>query len=295
MKIELGKRIISNDPKDPIFFIGEIGINHNGELNLAKKIIDLANMHQVDCVKFQKRTPEICVPESERNKIKDTPWGEMTYFEYKKRMEFWKKEYDEIDKYCKDKEIIWTASAWDIPSIEFLEKYNVPFHKVPSAKLTDKEFLLRLKKTKKPIFLSTGMSTESEIVKAVEILKWSQLVIMHCNSEYPAKDENLNLNYILRLKKMFPEYIIGYSGHEVGISASLIAGAMGARVIERHITLDRALWGTDQAASLDYEGIRVLSRGLKNLPIWIGKQEKIISPGEIKIKEKLRDKDTLFK
>ena len=288
MEIKLEDKLITNNPKDPIFFIGEIGINHNGSLDLAKKIIDLANMHQVDCVKFQKRTPEICVPDGERNKPKDTPWGEMTYFDYKKKMEFWDKEYSVIDKYCKDKGIIWTASAWDLPSVDFLEKYNVPFHKVPSAKLTDRDLLLKLKETKKPIFLSTGMSTEKEIVKAVEILKDSPLVIMHCNSEYPAKDENLNLNYISKLKEMFPDYIIGYSGHEAGISASLVAGAMGARVIERHITLDRAMWGTDQAASVEVGGFIRLVSNIRDIEKSMGDGIKKIFDSEIPIMKKLR-------
>ena len=285
---------ISKNKQDPIFFVGEIGINHNGDPNIAKQMIDLAIMNGADAVKFQKRTPELCVPEHQKNKPKDTPWGEMTYFEYKKRIEFGRQEYDEINRYCRERKIIWSASPWDIPSIEFLEKYDLPFYKIPSAKLTDKDYLLRLKKTGKPIFLSSGMSTEKEIKKAVEILKSVPLVILHCNSGYPAKDENLNLGYIKKLKEIFPDKIIGYSGHELGVAASLVAGVLGARVIERHITLDRALWGTDQAASLDYNGIKRLVRDLKKLPIWMGEEMKIISEDEINVKKKLRDKDTLF-
>ena len=292
--IYLGNKKILKNLSDPIFFIAEIGINHNGSLEIAKQMIDLAIINGADCVKFQKRTPEICVPENQRNKPKDTPWGDMTYFEYKKRIEFEKKEYDEIDRYCKDRGILWTASAWDIPSIEFLEKYDVPFHKVPSAKLTDKEFLLKLKETGKPIFLSTGMSTEEEIKKAVEILTGSELVILHCNSGYPAKDEELNLNYIKKLQEMFPEYIIGYSGHELGVAATLVAGILGARVIERHITLDRAMWGTDQAASLDYSGIRRIVRDLKKLPVWMGDGVKKVTATEKMVKEKLRNKETIL-
>jgi len=294
-EIFIGKKKISRNPKDPFFFIAEIGINHNGNLRLAKQMIDVASMNGTDAVKFQKRTPEICVPKHQRNQPKETPWGDMTYFEYKKKIEFEKPEYDEIDRYCREKGIIWSASPWDIPSIEFLEQYDLPFYKVPSAKLTDKAFLLRLKKTNKPIFLSTGMSTEKEIKKAVSLLKGSELVILHCNSGYPAKDENLNLGYIKKLKEMFPMHTIGYSGHERRISATLIAAMMGAKVIERHITLDRTMWGTDQVASLDPPGIKVLTRDLSKIQVWIGDSVKKVTEDEKKIKKKLRDKDTLFK
>ena len=289
-----GDKKISRNPKDSIFFIAEIGQNHNGDPEIAKQMIDLAIMNGADAVKFQKRTLEICVPEHQRDKPKDTPWGEMTYFEYRKKLEFEKKEYDEINRYCKERGILWFASPWDIPSVDFLEQYDLPFYKVPSAKLTDKEFLLRLKETGKPIILSTGMSTEEEIKKAAEILSGSELVILHCNSGYPAKDEELNLSYIEKLREMFPEYIIGYSGHELGVAASLIAGMLGARVIERHITLDRAMWGTDQAASLDYSGIRRLVRDLKKIPVWVGDGNKKVTEIEKMKRDSLRDKNTLF-
>jgi len=272
-----------------VFFIGEIGINHNGSLEIAKQIIDIAKIYGVDAVKFQKRVPELCVPEDQKNLPKETPWGTMTYLEYKKRMEFGEREYKEIDRYCKEKGMIWFASPWDMPSIDFLEKFDVSCYKVPSAKLTDKDFLLKLKSLKKPIILSTGMSTENEIKKAVEILYGSDLVIMHCNSSYPAKDGDLNLNYIKKLLKEFPEHIIGYSGHEQGITASIAAATLGATVVERHITLDRAMWGTDQAASIEIEGIRRLSRDLHKVNTWLGNGNKIVTEDEEKIKKKLRN------
>lgn len=278
----------------PIFKIAEIGINHNGSLETAKQMIDLAKICGFDAVKFQKKTPELCVPKTEKTKIKETPWGEMTYLEYKKRMEFGEKEFTEIDKYCKEKDIIWFASVWDLPSIDFLEKFDVPCYKIPSAHLTNKELLLKLKSLKKPILISTGMSTEEEIRKAMSILKGADLVVMHCNSSYPAKDEELNLNYIKKLQLEYPDFIIGYSGHELGISASLVAAVFGAKVIERHITIDRAMWGTDQAASIEFSGMRRLSRDLDKLNLWQGDGIKRITENEKKVKTKLRNVETLL-
>lgn len=285
-QIKIADKIISQD--GPVFFIAEIGINHNGSLELAKKLIDMAYICGSDTVKFQKKTPEICVPVAVRDRIKETPWGDMTYLEYKKKIEFGEEDYEEISRYCKEKNLVWFASVWDIPSVEFLEKFDVPCYKIPSALLTDKELLKRLKTLNKPLFLSTGMSTDEEIEEAVKILEGTDLVILHCNSSYPAKDEELNLNYITALKKKFPEYIIGYSGHELGISASLIAAQLGAKVIERHITLDRAMWGTDQAASIEFSGLRRLIRDVRKLSLWKGEGKKKVYPSEELIKKKLR-------
>lgn len=290
-KIRIGDKTISEE--SPVFFTGEIGINHNGSLEVAKKIIDLAVICSADSVKFQKRTPEICVPEDVRDRIKETPWGDMTYFEYKKRIEFGEEEYREIDKYCKDKGIIWYASSWDILSAEFLEKLDVPCYKIPSAKLTDREMLETIRDFGKPVFLATGMSTEEEIDKAVDVLSGTDLVILHCNSSYPAVNEELNLQYIKVLKEKYPDAVIGYSGHELGISASLVAAVLGAKVIEKHITLDRAMWGTDQGASIDFSGLRRIIRDLKTIPVWLGDGVKKVYDSEVKVKEKLRDKDTL--
>jgi N-acetylneuraminate synthase len=291
-EIKIGKHVISEH--NPIFFIAEIGINHNGSLELAKQLIDLAKICGADAVKFQKRTPEISVPEHMRSKMRETPWGDMTYFDYKKRMEFTEENYKELFDYCKSKDIVMFASPWDVPSVDFLEKFDVPVHKIASAKLTDKELLLRLKATGKPIIVSTGMSTEAEVDKAMEILDGSPIILLHCNSAYPSPDHELNLKYIHSMKQKYPNHIIGYSGHEFGIAASLVAATMGARVIERHITIDRAMWGTDQAASIEYDGLRRLIRDVKKLPLWLGDGVKKVTADEMKAKERLRDKSNLF-
>lgn len=289
--IRIKEKIISDT--SPVFFVAEIGINHNGSLENAKKLIDMAYLCGVDAVKFQKRTPEICVPEHKKQQIYETPWGDIPYIEYKKKVEFGEKEYREIDTYCKNKNMLWFASPWDIPSVDFLENFNVPCYKIASAKLTDRELLEKIRDLKKPIFLSLGMSTEEEIQKAIEILKNNDLILMHSNSTYPAPDADLNLNYIKTLKKKNPEYIIGYSGHELGISASLIAVQLGAKVIERHITLDRAMWGSDQAASIEFSGLRRLIRDISKLEIWKGDGIKRVTESELRIRDKLRNKNTL--
>ncbi len=290
--ITIGNRRISEDGRN--FIIGEIGINHNGSVETAKKLIDVASMLGLDAVKFQKRTPELCVPEHQRDVPRETPWGTMSYFDYKKKIEFGEKEFDEIDAYCKSKGILWSASAWDLESLKFLEKYDLPFHKVASAKLTDRELLEEYKKTGKPVLLSTGMSTEEEIKKAVELFGEDYpLAILHCNSGYPAKDEDLNLSYITKLKESFPDKIIGYSGHEQGITASIIAASLGSKIIERHITLDRTMWGTDHAASLEFEGIRRLVRDVHKVDKWLGHGRKEVTETELEVKKKLRDKETL--
>jgi N-acetylneuraminate synthase len=290
-EMKIRNKMISE--KNPAFFIAEIGINHNGSLEIAKQLIDLAKICDVDAVKFQKRTPEICVPNKVRNRIKETPWGEMTYFEYKNRIEFGEKEFKDIDRYCKEKNIIWFATPWDLPSVDFLEKFDVPCYKIASAHLTNKKLLEKIKELNKPVFLSTGMSTEKQIEKADEVLNETDHAILHCNSSYPAVDNELNLNYITILKQKFPESIIGYSGHEEGISASLIAANLGAKIIERHITLDRAMWGTDQAASLEFSGLRRLVRDIKKLPTWLGDGEKRVYDSEKLVRDKLRSIDDL--
>ena len=279
--------------EEPIFFIAEIGINHNGSIETAKKLIDIACLSNCDAVKFQKRTPELCVPENKKNDPKNTPWGRMTYLEYKKRIEFNIDQYEIIDNYCKKKNIIWFASPWDIPSIDFIEEFDVPCYKIASAMLTNKELLEKIRDKRKPVFLSTGMSNLSEVDKAVSLLDDVPLVIMHCNSSYPAQDFELNLRVIKKFKKRYQRNIIGYSGHEKGYTASLVAAVLGARVIERHITLDRTMWGSDQAASLELSGLRRLTRDLSLLPIWLGDGEKKIYKSELAIRETLRKENTL--
>ncbi len=282
----IGNKKIGTD--EPCFIIGEIGINHNGEVENAKKIIDLAVAHGFDAVKFQKREPEICVPDEQKNVPKETPWGVMTYLEYKKRMEFSEEQYREIDEYCKEKNIMWFASPWDTPSVDFLEKFNPPCYKVASASLTDNELLLKIKATGKPVILSTGMSTLEQIEEAVKILG-EDIAILHCNSSYPAKDEELNLKCIAALLEKYQNSSIGYSGHEAGVMPSVIAVAYGASILERHITLNRTAWGTDQSTSLESRGMELLVREIRRLPIISSDGIKKVYDSEVPIMKKLRN------
>ncbi len=270
------------------FFIAEIGINHNGNIKNALKLIDAAKLAGCNAVKFQKRTPEICVPLEEWDVKRDTPWGVMKYIDYKKKIEFGKKEYDIIDKYCKKLSILWTASCWDIKSVDFIENYKVKFHKVASACITDTNLLRKLKKTKKPVIISTGMSTEKEIKNAVNILSEKNLAILHCNSSYPAPTNQLNLRYIKKLKSKFKKSVIGYSGHEINLSSSLAAVVLGARIIERHITLDKSMWGTDQMSSIEPLGFARLIKDVRTVEESMGVSKKIIFDEEYKMIKKLR-------
>ena len=274
--------------KNRTFFIAEIGINHNGDIQNALKLIEASKLAGCDAVKFQKRTPKIATPKSSWNIIRDTPWGKMKYIDYKKKIEFENKEYDIIDRYCKKLDILWTASCWDIPSIKFIEKYKVKFHKVPSACITDLDLLKELKKTKKPVIISTGMSTEKQVMKAVKILTQKNLSILHCNSSYPAQYDQLNLRYIEKLKMLFKKSVIGYSGHEINLSSSVAAAVLGAKIIERHITLDKSMWGTDQQASIEPLGFARLIKDVRVVEKSLGKAVKIVYPEEIKIMQKLR-------
>jgi N-acetylneuraminate synthase len=271
------------------FLIAEIGINHNGSLALAKKIIDIAKKYNFDAVKFQKRDLNICIPESEKYKIRNTPWGQMTYLQYKKKIEFGEKEFKAIDKYCKKINIKWFCSPWDINSLKFLKKFKTKYNKVASAMLTNLTLLNLIAKEKKLTFISTGMSTMKDIQVAVKIFKKNKcnFVLMHCVSNYPCPERDLNLNMIVTLKKKF-KCKIGYSGHEGSVSPSLIAWALGADYIERHITLDRAMYGTDQAASLEEGGMHQLSELLAKFPAMLGNGEKKISYEENKIIKKFR-------
>lgn len=271
------------------YLIAEIGINHNGDIQMAKKLIDAVHACQWDCAKFQKKTPELCVPEHQRNQPKDTPWGKMTYLEYKKRCEFGKKEYDYIDRYCKEKPISWTASVWDIPSLEFIAEYDVPFIKIPSAKLTDNELLIKACETGKPLAVSTGMSTLEEIDKAVEILEkhHADYILMHCNSAYPAPQSKLNLKGIETLRKRYNCHI-GYSGHEDNLEPTVYAAVLGAKIIERHITLDRKMWGTDHASSLEVMGMDILKKRIKDIDSILGDGVKKVTEEEEEIRKKLR-------
>jgi|TARA_B110000858_G_C17758597_1_gene453360 N-acetylneuraminate synthase len=275
------------------YLIGEIGINHNGEIEIAKKLIDAAYAIGWDCVKFQKRNPDICIPADQKKVMKSTPWGEMTYLEYKKKIEFDKVKYDLINDYCSNKSqpMHWSASVWDMDSLKFILDYNVPFIKIPSAMVTDIDLIKESSKSNKPIILSTGMSTLDEIDNAVnEISKNTHnLCILHSNSCYPAKSKDLNLSLIPFYIKRY-QYTIGYSGHEFSIEPSVIATALGAKVVERHITLNQELWGTDQKASLSITGMDRLYNRIKDAHLSIGKPEKIVTKDEMEIRKKLRKK-----
>ena len=266
------------------FLIAEIGINHNGSVRLAKKLIDLAKKYNFDSVKFQKRDPDICTPEHQKDKTRTTPWGNMTYLEYKKKIEFGKREYEEIDKYCKKIKIDWFASVWDVNSLKFMKKFNTKYNKVASAMLTNRVLLELIAKEKKLTFISTGMSHIRNINDAVTIFKKNKcdFVLMHCVSNYPCREKDLNLNLIVTLKNKF-KCKIGYSGHESSVSPSYAAWFLGADYIERHITLDRTLYGTDQAASLSEEGIRTLTASLSKFPEMMGDGRKKISKEEKKL------------
>src|SRR6266545_5058756 len=230
-----------------VFVIAELGINHNGSVDIAKRLIDGALLAGCDAVKFQKRTPELCVPRDQWNLERETPWGRMSYLEYRHRIELSPRDYVEIDHYCRERNLLWFASCWDEPSVDFMEQFEPPCYKAASASLTDLPLLRKMKSTGRPLILSTGMSTMEEIVAAVDAVGRDQLLVAHSTSAYPCPIEDLNLNMIHTLKARYENCPIGYSGHEVGLSPTWAAVAMGATFVERHLTLDRAMWGTDQA------------------------------------------------
>ncbi len=274
---------------DRIYLIAEIGINHNGDLEIAKKLIDASYACGWDCVKFQKRNPDVCVPEEQKNIKRSTPWGEMTYLEYKHRVEFEADEYNEINRYCKDKPIPWTVSIWDLDSLKFILDYNVPYIKIPSAHITNLKLIEEAAKTKIPILISTGMSDWRMVDEAVEILEKeaSSYAILHCNSTYPAPYDELNLDVILEMKNRY-DCLIGYSGHEYGLLPSQIAATIGARIIERHITLDHNMWGTDQSSSIEVLAMDLLKKRVKDIVLVRGKRDKIITESEKLKAKKLR-------
>ena len=274
--------------KKEIYIIAEIGINHNGDMSIAKKLIDIAKVAGCDVVKFQKRNPDVCVPEHQKTIMRDTPWGRMTYLDYKYKVEFNQNQYDEIDIYCKEKDIKWSASPWDLDSLDFLNQYDIPFIKIPSALLTDLELI---KESVKKIIISTGMSTIEEIDNAIDTIKKvnaeAQYAILHCNSTYPAPNDELNLNCIKTLKDKY-NCEVGYSGHEFGLTTTIASVCLGATIIERHITLDRTMWGTDQMCSVEPQGLIKLVRGIKELNKALGDGKKIVTETEKPIREKLR-------
>jgi N-acetylneuraminate synthase len=249
-----------------IKIIAEIGINHNGNVDLAKKIIAISASSGCDYVKFQKRTPDLCVPNDQKIKLRSTPWGEMTYLNYKKKVEFEEDEYQEIDSFCKKLKINWFASAWDLNSLEFLRKYS-NIVKIPSALITNNDLIIAARKKFDFLLISTGMSTEEEIEKAVNLCNPD--VIFHTNSAYPSKVSELNLNYISHLKKKYKK-IIGYSGHEFGLATTFATVPLGVEWIERHVTLDREMWGSDQKASVEPVGLFKLVKGIREIESALG-------------------------
>jgi len=284
-KVSVGKKAIGAG--EPVYIIAEIGIIHNGDIEIAKQLMDVAVETGCDAVKFQKRTPEICVPEEQKSIPRETPWGTMTYFEYKKRIEFEQPEFEQIDAYAKKIGIDWFASPWNVPSVDFLESFNVPCQKIASACLTDSELLTAINRTKTTTILSTGMSSMQEIDKAVSLLSGVPLAIAQATSTYPAEASELNLRAIQTFAEKY-KVPVGYSGHERGLQVTIAAVALGATFIERHITLDRSMWGTDHSASLEPEGLKKLVRDIRIIELALGDGKKKVYDSEIPIRAKLR-------
>ncbi|HEX4351520.1 MAG TPA: N-acetylneuraminate synthase family protein [Polyangiales bacterium] len=271
----------------PAYIIGEIGINHNGELENCKKLIDIAAASGCNAVKFQKRTPELCVPEAQKSVVRETPWGLMTYLEYRHRIELKEDQYAEIDRYAKGKGLHWFASCWDIPSVDFIERFEPVCYKIASASLTDVELCRYIATKGRPVILSTGMSTQDEIDRSVPLFDRQKLILTHATSTYPCSPDELNLRMINTLRTRY-NLPVGYSGHETGLQTTVAAVALGACVIERHITLDRAMWGTDQAASVEPAGLSRLVRDIRVVERAFGDGVKHVYPSELPIRAKLR-------
>ncbi len=285
-EVKIGNRVVGDG--HPAYIIAEIGINHNGDVEIAKKMIDAAVHAGVDAVKFQKRTPEVCTPPEQQKQMRETPWGYITYLEYRHKVEFNLEQYREIDRYCREKGIPWMVSVWDEPSVDFMEQFDTPAYKIPSASLTDLNLLRYARKTGKPLIISTGMSTMEQIRRAVEVAGRENLIIMHCTSTYPCEPEELNLKMIETLRREFQDVPIGYSGHEVGLVPSTVAVALGACMVERHLTLDRAMWGSDQAASVEPGGFEKLVKYIRVTESALGDGVKRIYESELPSLRKLR-------
>jgi N-acetylneuraminate synthase len=284
-EISLGDHVIG--PGHPVFIVAEIGINHNGDVKLARKLIDVAAVAGCSAIKFQKRTSELCVPQAERDKIRETPWGPITYLDYRKRIEFGEAEYREINAYCRERGIIWFASPWDVESVDFLEMFSPPCHKVASACLTDDSLLNRLAETGRLVIISTGMSSMEEIHHAVSLLDMKRLIVTHSTSSYPCLPEELNLNMIATLRDAF-DCPVGYSGHEIGLQTTYAAVALGACLVERHITLDRNMWGSDQSASVESTGVSRMVRDIWVIETAMGDGVKQIYETELPVRNRLR-------
>jgi len=294
MKFRIGEKEVGDGC--PAFIVAEIGLNHNGDVEIAKKLIDAARDAGADAVKFQKRHPRTCTPKDQWDNMRDTPWGYISYIDYREKIEFGPHEYNEIASYCYRYRFPWFCSFWDVPSLkQMMNAYPLPAIKIPSAMLTNTKLLELARFEGKPIILSTGMSTITEIRRAIETLydemaKPPPLAILHCTSSYPCPLEELNLRVLdtwSRIPKL-NRFVLGYSGHEPGLAPTLAAVALGAKIIERHITLDRAMFGSDQAASLEPTGFRRLVKDVRAIELALGDGIKKVYPSEEKIKEKLR-------
>lgn len=287
--IRLGDKVVGDG--QPVYVAAEIGINHNGDLDIARKLIDVAVKAGCDAVKFQKRTPEVCVPPDQRDKVRSTPWGEMTYLEYRERIEFGTDEYAAIDEHCKASGIAWFASPWDEESVTFLEVFEPPAFKIASASLTDEALLKSVRSTGRTVVMSTGMSSLEQIDRAVDHLGGADdLLLTHCTSSYPCSPEELNLRMIQTLKDRY-DCPVGYSGHEIGLPTTVAAVALGACYVERHITLDRAMWGSDHAASVEPGGLERLVHYLRVTESALGDGEKRVYESERPLMERLRRVD----
>jgi YrbI family 3-deoxy-D-manno-octulosonate 8-phosphate phosphatase len=284
--LPVGARAIGDG--EPTYVIAEIGINHNGSVEIAKKLIDGAVAAGCDCVKFQKRTPELCVPADQQHLERDTPWGRITYLEYRRKVELNFAQYADIARYCRDRGIAWTASCWDEPSVDFLAAFDPPFLKAPSAALTDHELLRAMQATGRPVLLSTGMSTLEQIDAAVEALGAEQLLLAHATSTYPCPPRELNLRMLLTLRDRYEGVPVGYSGHETGLATTYAAVALGAAFLERHITLDRSMWGSDQAASVEVVGLMRLVRDVRAIEESLGDGVKRVYQSELGALKRLR-------
>jgi len=283
------KKILSGH-SDKVYMIAEIGINHNGDMQITKKLLDATFACDWDCAKFQKRDPNVCVPEKQKSIMRETPWGEMSYIDYKYKVEFEKEQYDEINKYCLAKPLDWTVSVWDQNSLEFVIKnYNLPFIKIPSAHITNLELVKEVANSKVDCIVSTGMSDWDIVDNVVNILEKqsARYALLHCNSTYPAPLNELNLSVIPKMKERYG-CIIGYSGHEPNLEPTIIAITLGAQIIERHVTLDHNMWGTDQKSSLEVLAMDMLKKRVDDISVVIGKPEKIITDSEKPVLNKLR-------
>ncbi len=284
--IKLGNREVGDGC--PAYVIAEIGINHNGDLDITRRMIEAAVHAGADAVKFQKRTPEVSTPLEQQKQMRETPWGYITYLDYRYKVEFGEQQYREIDRFCREKGIAWLASVWDEPAVDFLEKFDTPAYKIPSASLTDHALIRYARATGKPLILSTGMSTMEQIRKGVEAAGEENLALMHCTSSYPCEPNELNLRMIQTLRSEFPGLPVGYSGHEVGLVPSAIAVAFGACLVERHLTLDRAMWGSDQAASVEPGGFERLVKYIRVTEDSLGDGVKKVYESEKSSLKKLR-------